>query len=286
MSFSKLVMSRTPTHPFILGDDGRDFTYGAFWQLAGKLAQALGQAGARPGDRIAVQVEKSVEAVALFFACVRGGFVFLPLNTAYTPSEISYFVSDAEPAIFVSAPGKPATQGPRHLTLDDAGGGTLMDLVKVCDGATSDHPSDAETLSAILYTSGTTGKSKGAMLSQGNLLSNALALVSAWRFTAQDRLIHSLPVYHTHGLFVATNTVLASGASMFFRRKFDAGDVISLLPRSTCRHSTRGFWHGPNSPKTVAKTCGFLSPVQRRCWVKLTANFLRARDTPFWNGTA
>jgi malonyl-CoA/methylmalonyl-CoA synthetase len=233
MSFSKLVMSRTPTHPFILGDDGRDFTYGAFWQLAGKLAQALGQAGARPGDRIAVQVEKSVEAVALFFACVRGGFVLLPLNTAYTPSEISYFVSDAEPAIFVSAPGKPATPGPRHLTLDDAGGGTLMDMVKVCDGATSDHQSDAETLSAILYTSGTTGKSKGAMLSQGNLLSNALALVSAWRFTAQDRLIHSLPVYHTHGLFVATNTVLASGASMFFRRKFDAGDVISLLPRST-----------------------------------------------------
>ena len=233
MSFSKLVMSHAPTHPFILGDDGRDFSYGAFWQLAGKLAQALIQAGAQPGDRIAVQVEKSVEAVALFFACVRGGFVFLPLNTAYMPSEISYFVSDAAPAIFVSSPGKPVTQGPRHLTLDDAGGGTLMDLAKACDGAVSDYQSSAETLSAILYTSGTTGKSKGAMLSQGNLLSNALALVSAWRFTAQDRLIHSLPVYHTHGLFVATNTVLASGASMFFRRKFDAGDVISLLPRST-----------------------------------------------------
>jgi malonyl-CoA/methylmalonyl-CoA synthetase len=233
MSFSKLVLSRNPNDPFILGDDGRDFTYGTFWQLAGKLALALGQAGAKPGDRVAVQVEKSVEAVALFFACVRGGFVFLPLNTAYMPAEISYFVSDAEPAVFVSVPGKSSPQGPKHFTLNDAGGGSLMDLAKVCDGVMVDHGSGPETLSAILYTSGTTGKSKGAMLSQGNLLSNAMALVSAWRFTASDRLIHALPVYHTHGLFVATNTVLASGASMFFRRKFDAADMISLLPKST-----------------------------------------------------
>ena len=233
MIFSNLVQARTPSDPFILGDDGRYFTYGDFWALAGRLAQALVKAGAKPGDRIAVQVEKSVEAVALFFACVRGGFVFLPLNTAYTPAEVSYFVGDAEPAIFVSAPGKAAAQGPRHFTLEDAGGGSLMDLAKNCSGSMEDHPSNAETLSAILYTSGTTGKSKGAMLSQGNLLSNALALVSAWRFTATDRLIHALPVYHTHGLFVATNTVLASGASMFFRRKFDADDVISLLPQAS-----------------------------------------------------
>jgi malonyl-CoA/methylmalonyl-CoA synthetase len=233
MSFSKLVSSRAPSDPFILGDDGRNFTYGAFWELAGRLAQALAKAGARPGDRIAVQVEKSVEAVALFYACVRGGFVFLPLNTAYTLSEVSYFVGDAEPAIYVSAPGKIAPQGPKHLTLDDAGGGSLMEVASAGNGAMRDVEGDAETLCAILYTSGTTGKSKGAMLSQGNLLSNALALVSAWRFEAADRLIHSLPVYHTHGLFVATNTVLASGASMFFRRKFDARDVISLLPKST-----------------------------------------------------
>ena len=233
MNFSNLVQARTPTDPFIRGDDGRNFTYRDFWVLAGRLAQALAKAGAKPGDRVAVQVEKSVEAVALFFACVRGGFVFLPLNTAYTAPEVSYFVGDAEPAIFVSVPEKASPQGPKHLTLDDSGGGSLMELAQSCEGEMVDHASDAETLSAILYTSGTTGKSKGAMLSQGNLLSNALALVSAWRFTAADRLIHALPVYHTHGLFVATNTVLASGASMFFRRKFDAGDVISLLPRAS-----------------------------------------------------
>jgi malonyl-CoA/methylmalonyl-CoA synthetase len=242
MNFSELVLSRNPSVAFIMGDDGRNFTYGEFWSLAGRLAQALGNAGAIPGDRIAVQVEKSVEAVALFYACVRGGFVFLPLNTAYTPPEVSYFVGDAEPVIFVSAPGKPAPRGPRHLTLDDAGGGSLMELAKACDGAMLDQKPDAETLSAILYTSGTTGKSKGAMLSQGNLLSNALALVSAWRFTATDCLIHALPVYHTHGLFVATNTVLASGASMFFRRKFDAGDVISLLPKATVMMGVPTFY--------------------------------------------
>ncbi len=233
MNFSQLVLSRNPSDPFIIGDDGRNFTYGEFWHLAGRLAQALSKAGARPGDRVAVQVEKSVEAVALFYACVRGRFVFLPLNTAYTLPEVSYFVSDAEPVLFISAPGKAAPSGLRHLTLDDQGGGSLMYLAKESGGDFRDVASNADTLSAILYTSGTTGKSKGAMLSQGNLLSNALALVSAWRFESSDRLIHALPVYHTHGLFVATNTVLASGASMFFRRKFDAQDVISLLPRAT-----------------------------------------------------
>lgn len=233
MNFSQLVLSRNPSDPFIRGDDGRNFTYGGFWDLTGRLAQALSKAGAKPGDRIAVQVEKSVEAVALFYACVRGGFVFLPLNTAYTPPEVSYFVGDAEPAIFVSAPGRVAPAGLRHLTLDGQGGGSLMEVAADSGRAFQDVVSGADTLSAILYTSGTTGKSKGAKLSQGNLLSNALALVSAWRFTANDRLIHALPVYHTHGLFVATNTVLASGASMYFRRKFDAQDVISLLPEAT-----------------------------------------------------
>lgn len=257
MSFSKLVLGHSPTDAFILGDDGRNFTYGAFWQLAGRLAQALGQVGAKPGDRIAAQVGKSVEAVALFYACVRGGFVFLPLNTAYTLAEVSYFVADAEPAILVSSPGKPAPQGPMHLTLDDAGGGSLMDLAKTCVGALSEYESDAETLSAILYTSGTTGKSKGAMLSQGNLLSNALALVSAWRFTAADRLIHALPVYHTHGLFVATNTVLASGSSMFFRRKFEAADVIALLPQSTVLMGVPTFYTRLLArPEFTKESCG------------------------------
>ncbi|MDE2384528.1 MAG: AMP-binding protein [Alphaproteobacteria bacterium] len=233
MSFATVAHSYNPDAPFILGDDGRDFTHGAFWALAGRLAQALAQAGARPGDRIAVQVEKSVEAVALFYACLRGGFVFLPLNTAYTASEIDYFLSDAEPGIFITAPGKPQARVAKQLTLDDKGGGTLMELLAGCDGAVADAPSSADTLCAILYTSGTTGKSKGAMLSQGNLLSNAEALMQEWRFASADTLIHALPVYHTHGLFVAMNTLFLVGGKMLFRRKFDAADVLRLMPQAT-----------------------------------------------------
>jgi malonyl-CoA/methylmalonyl-CoA synthetase len=242
MTFADVARRQNPNAPFILGDDGRDFGHGAFWSLAGKLAQALAKAGAMPGDRIAVQVEKSVEAVALFYACARGGLVFLPLNTAYTASEIDYFLGDAEPSIFVTAPGKPQMGVMQQLTLDDKGGGTLMKLVASCDGELADAPSDASTICAILYTSGTTGKSKGAMLSQGNLLSNAEALVKEWRFTADDKLIHALPVYHTHGLFVAMNTLFLAGGSMFLRRKFDAGDVVKLIPKATVMMGVPTFY--------------------------------------------
>ena len=159
MIFADVARRQKPDAPFILGDDGRDFTYGAFWTLAGKLAQALANAGAKPSDRIAVQVEKSVEAVALFYACVRGGFVFLPLNTAYTASEIDYFLSDAQPSVFITSPGKPQARVAKQLTLDDKGGGTLMELAASCGGTLVDAPSDADTFCAILYTSGTTGKS-------------------------------------------------------------------------------------------------------------------------------
>jgi malonyl-CoA/methylmalonyl-CoA synthetase len=219
---------KKPEATFIVSDDGRRFSYGSFWQLAGELAGALQAAGAKPGDRVAVQVDKSVEAIALFFACARAGFIFLPLNTAYTPSEISYFLADAEPAIFICAPGK-EVGFQNTLTLDDAGGGALMQQLGDC----TDVPVTDDTLAAILYTSGTTGKSKGAMLSHGNLSSNALALADLWQFTSADKLIHALPVYHTHGLFVATNTVFVSGGQMLFRRKFDADHVITLLPQAT-----------------------------------------------------
>jgi malonyl-CoA/methylmalonyl-CoA synthetase len=232
-TFSQIAAGQNPAAIFILSDDGREFSFGEFWNLAGKLAQALTLSGAKPDDRIAVQVEKSVEAVALFYACARAGFIFLPLNTAYTPSEVAYFIGDAEPAIFISDPTKPAPTGLKHLTLNDQGGGTLMTIANAQSGTYRDHPIDENTLCAILYTSGTTGKSKGAMLSQGNLISNAQSLVEEWRFTSADVLIHALPVYHTHGLFVSTNTCFLSGAKMLFRRKFDVADVIKLLPQAT-----------------------------------------------------
>jgi malonyl-CoA/methylmalonyl-CoA synthetase len=249
-NLAELLASRCANNdgPFIHSDDGRTFTFEGFHRLAGQLAQQLISAGARPGNRIAVQVEKSVEAIALFWACARAGLIFLPLNTAYTASEVSYFLTDAEAAIFITTPqregemkvvtGKCGVQ--TVLTLDEAGSGSLMDNL----GAelASDHPSTWDDIAAILYTSGTTGQSKGAMLSHGNLASNALALVEIWRFSKDDRLIHALPVHHTHGLFTATNTLLLSGGQILFRRKFSTDDVIALMPQATSMMGVPTFY--------------------------------------------
>jgi malonyl-CoA/methylmalonyl-CoA synthetase len=213
-------------------DDGRVFTYGQFWNLAGRLACNLKRHGAERGDRIAVQVEKSIEALALFWACVRGGYIFLPLNTAYTMAEVDYFLRDAEAKIFIVAPRRlsEAPQASVVLTLDDAGQGTVL---AHDDHELADVDTDWDDIAAILYTSGTTGRSKGAMLSHGNLASNALALMDLWRFTEGDVLLHALPVYHTHGLFVGMNTVLFSGGQLLFQRKFNADDVLRALPEAT-----------------------------------------------------
>ncbi len=239
-NFAALVLERrgATERPLFSCDDGRHFNFAAFWDLAQRLSFSLRSAGASPGDRIAVQVAKSVEAVALFWACVRGGFVFLPLNPAYTAAEVAYFLEDAEPSVLVVAPERlnemsalAAAAGCKSIhTLDDVGTGSLLALAT--EGV-EDHPATWADTAAILYTSGTTGRSKGAMLSHGNLASNALALVEAWGLTPADRLIHALPVYHTHGLFTATNTLLLSGGSMLFRRRFDVDEVLTLLPQAT-----------------------------------------------------
>jgi len=235
--------------PLFECDDGREFTFREFWDMAGRFAAAFAKAGAVRGDRIAAQVDKSVEALAAFWACARGGFVFLPLNTAYTPAEVSYFLNDAAPHVFLVSPAKRAElEGVARaanclhlLTLDDRGGGTLIEQSQKLDPF--EHQGTGwDDLVAILYTSGTTGRSKGAMLSHGNLASNALALVETWEFTPDDCLIHALPVYHTHGLFTATNTLLLSGGRMLFRRKFDADDVMRLLPRATCLMGVPTFY--------------------------------------------
>jgi malonyl-CoA/methylmalonyl-CoA synthetase len=232
---------------FLDCDDGRRFTFAAFWSLAGRLAFALRGKGAAPGDRIAVQVDKSPEALALFWACARGGFVFLPLNTAYTASEVSYFVEDAEPAILVTTPKRFVELAAVAMrancravfSLDDEGNGTLIDAAT---GMIENHGSTWQDSAAILYTSGTTGRSKGAVLSHGGLASNALALIETWQFTAADRLIHALPVYHTHGLFTASNTILLSGGTILFRRSFDADDVMRIMPAATTMMGVPTFY--------------------------------------------
>jgi malonyl-CoA/methylmalonyl-CoA synthetase len=227
---------------FIRGDDGRNFTYGEYWNLAGQLANALAAHGVGVGDRVAVQVEKSVEALALFLACARMGAIFLPLNTAYTSSEMDYFIRDSEPKVLICTTEKfrfLSMLCKSVLTLGEKGEGTLMGRHS---SAFEDADASWTDAVAILYTSGTTGKSKGAVLTHGNLASNALALVDAWAFTSRDVLIHALPIYHTHGLFTATNTVMLSGGCLLFRRKFDVNDVIALLPNATTMMGVPTFY--------------------------------------------
>jgi malonyl-CoA/methylmalonyl-CoA synthetase len=248
---ARLLAGTFPEAPFARTLDGAFVTYGDLLAGADRMARVLLSAGLAPGDRVAVQVEKSVAALMLYLATVRAGGVFLPLNTAYTDAELDYFVRDAEPAVLVCDPARreglgqlAAAAGTRVVhDLDAAGRGSLADAAAAADaGAFAPVPRGRDDLAAILYTSGTTGRSKGAMLTHGNLVSNAEALTGAWRFTAEDRLIHALPIFHTHGLFVATNIVLKAGASMIVLPKFDADAVLSVMPRATSMMGVPTFY--------------------------------------------
>ncbi|WP_237477312.1 malonate--CoA ligase [Lichenibacterium dinghuense] len=229
---------------------GRVLSYRDLDALSGRIARALGALGVRPGDRVAAQVEKSVEALALYLATVRAGAVYLPLNMAYTPGELGYFASDAAPRLLVVDPARRVTlaglaggeAGTRIETLGAAGDGTLMALAAGEPPDFADAERGPGDLAAILYTSGTTGRSKGAMLTHDNLLSNALTLAELWRFTAEDVLLHALPVFHTHGLFVATNTLLAAGGAILFLPRFDPAEVLRLLPRATAMMGVPTFY--------------------------------------------
>lgn len=230
--------------------DGSAVTYGEMLALSARLAGLLVARGVKPGDRVAVQVEKSWPCLALYLATVRAGAVYLPLNTGYTLNEVRYFLGDAEPTLFVCRPEieaeARALAGELGLagveTLDGEGAGSLMDAAAGFPSDFDDVPRGPDDLAAILYTSGTTGRAKGAMLSHGNLLSNAQVLKDCWRFTEADVLIHALPLFHTHGLFVAVNIVLLSGASMFFRAKFDPREAIELMGRATCLMGVPTFY--------------------------------------------
>lgn len=234
---------------FLETAEGRRLTYGDVVSLSARFAQALIGLGVEPGDRVAVQVEKSPEALMLYLATVRAGGVFLPLNTAYTPAEIDYFVTDAEPKVLVCDPASrealsatASKVGASLHTMDAAGRGSLTDLAEAQDGAFEDVARADDDLAAILYTSGTTGRSKGAMLSHENLASNARTLVDYWKFTSDDVLLHALPIFHTHGLFVATNCLLMAGGSLLFLPKFDLDTVLKLLPRATTMMGVPTFY--------------------------------------------
>ncbi|MES2434030.1 MAG: malonyl-CoA synthase [Pseudomonadota bacterium] len=220
--------------------DGARISYGDLVARTGRMANALLALGVKPDDRVAVQVEKSVEAIILYLATARAGAVFLPLNTGYTAAEIAYFITDAEPTLFVCDPARAADLSPaaekagaRMVTLDAKGQGSLTEAAAAASADFDTVPRDKDDLAALLYTSGTTGRSKGAMLTHGNLVSNALTLRETWRYTARDVLIHALPIFHTHGLFVATNVTLFSGASMIFLPKFEPDRIFALMARAT-----------------------------------------------------
>lgn len=220
--------------------DGAHISYGDLIARAGQMANVLVARGVGPGDRVAVQVEKSVANIVLYLATVRAGAVYLPLNTAYTLNELDYFIGDAEPSLVVCDPAKAEGLAPiaakvkaKVETLGPDGKGSLTDAAEKASSEFTTVPRTNDDLAAILYTSGTTGRSKGAMLTHDNLASNSLSLVGYWRFTDKDVLIHALPIYHTHGLFVATNVTLFSRASMIFLPKLDPDLIIKLMARAT-----------------------------------------------------
>ncbi len=244
-----LIRSRMPglDRPFAETLDGRTYLYGDLLEASARYANLLMSLGVKPGDRVAVQVEKSVEALMLYVGCVRAGVVALPLNTAYTTAELAYFLGDAEPALVVCDPSRKSAiaevAGAALVeTLDAHGAGTLSDKASTQSTECVTVSRGADDLAAILYTSGTTGRSKGAMLSHDNLASNALALQSHWRFTSSDVLLHALPIFHTHGLFVATNVVLMAGASMLFLPKLDPDAMFRLMPRATTMMGVPTFY--------------------------------------------
>ena len=221
--------------------DGARIASGELFARAGRMARALVELGVEPGDRVAAQIDKSPDAIVLALACFRAGAALLPLNTAYTLTELEYFLGDSEPALTLCRPAQldaVRTLSERLVlraveSLGDHGEGTFLQRVAAVRQELPSVKRKADDLAAILYTSGTTGRSKGAMLTHENLASNAQALVGLWRFTANDVLIHALPVYHTHGLFVATNVALLAGATMIFQPKFDADAVMAAMPRAT-----------------------------------------------------
>jgi malonyl-CoA/methylmalonyl-CoA synthetase len=226
--------------PFLILPDESVITHAAFLTQAAQFAHVITEAGLVAGDRLAVQIAKSPEALAVYAACAQTGVVFLPLNTAYTGAELAYFIENSGAKLVLcdeKAQGDLApicAQNNAQLeTMNADGGGTFRE-------ASIAKPTSFETvtrapddLAAFLYTSGTTGRSKGAMLSQTNLVSNSQTLVNYWRFTDQDILLHALPIFHTHGLFVATNVCLLAGCAMRFYAGFDRDMIIRDLPKAT-----------------------------------------------------
>jgi malonyl-CoA/methylmalonyl-CoA synthetase len=235
---------------FLDGIDGRQLRYSEIPQRSGQMLSLLQQLGVNKGDRVVVQVEKSIEAVLLYLACLRAGAIYIPLNTAYTPTEVTYFLGNATPQLFVCMPTMKeklvtvaSTCGvPEVLSLGSAGDGELIKALETQPASEEIAEVEADELASILYTSGTTGRSKGAMLSHANLTSNALALFDTWHWREDDVLLHALPIFHIHGLFVALHCALLGGSRVIFMARYDTATVIRKLPEATVMMGVPTFY--------------------------------------------
>ena len=220
-----------------------DWSYTELRRRAARAAGALAALGVKPGDRVVTQTAKSPEAVALYLGCLKAGAVYVPLNTAYTAAELAYFLDDAEPALFVAdADAAQAGGNVPTATLDAQGRGTFADAAASAAPLRATVPRSGKDLAAIVYTSGTTGRSKGAMLTHDNLASNAATLCAEWGFGQEDVLLHALPIFHVHGLFVALHCAFLTGAAMAFAPRFDADGCIEWLPRCTVMMGVPTFY--------------------------------------------
>ncbi|MEE8364436.1 MAG: malonyl-CoA synthase [Gammaproteobacteria bacterium] len=237
--FDTLFNGQPELAPCLRLVDGRGTNYGELQVESARVANALSALGVQAGDRVAAQIDKSVAAVALYLGTIRAGAVFLPLNTAYTAREVEYFLNDACPTLFICRtqakddllPVAQTTNTHLETLTADGTAGTWAERLQQSASEFSTAARRADDLAAILYTSGTTGRAKGAMITHGNLASNAKSLARLWEFNQDDILLHALPIFHTHGLFVAINTVMVAGASMRFLHSFDVKQVLEMLPQ-------------------------------------------------------
>ena len=252
---------RSKNAPCVILPDERVWTYGDLEHASARMAHALLKTGALPGDRVAVQVDKSPEAFVLYLACLRAGLVFLPLNPAYQGQEVAYFLGDAKPALFVCRPSffsaaQTLFDRRRIFTLDEHGRGSLIKAAAGESDTFATVERAADDLAAILYTSGTTGRSKGAMLTHQNLWANAETLTKVWRINARDVLLHMLPIFHVHGLFVAGHCILRAGAKMFFEPRFDLQRALKRLPESSVLMGVPTFYTRLlAAPQFTARVC-------------------------------
>ena len=235
------VLSKDLEKTLLVLENGLKVSRESMIMQSARIANTLKSLNAKPGDRISIQTEKVADSIALYLACLRGGFVYHPLNPAYTSSEVSYFFEDADPAIIICDPKnekiyKTLFGLPKKipiLTLSHQDKGSLISRSKSQSAEYRTHACATDTLAALVYSSGTTGKPKGIMLSHNNLVSNTETLIKTWKLSETDCLIHALPIFHVHGLFVAINSSLLTGGSMIFLPHFDSKTVIDCIPHAT-----------------------------------------------------